>query len=81
MDFPVLCACGKIVEFSNETRCEDCFALDMNKLQMSKGNPLKSVRPYAARGNPPDPDNTYEKLIARDFENDNSTKVFRSGHR
>lgn len=25
---PVFCACGKIVRFAHETRCEDCYARD-----------------------------------------------------
>ena len=25
---PVWCACGKIVKFGNENRCEDCYAVD-----------------------------------------------------
>ena len=74
MDFPVLCACGNIVTFSNETRCEDCFALDMSRLK------IKSTRPYAERGTPPEPDNTYEKLIERDNENEPfREKLLRSG--
>ena len=60
MQLPIWCACGQRVTFSNESRCEDCYALDMHKFK------IKGVLPYAVRGNPPEPDNTYEKLIERD---------------
>lgn len=62
MQLPIWCTCGKLVKFSNETRCEDCYALDMEKYK------IKGMPPYAVRGNPPEPDNTYEKLIQRDHD-------------
>jgi hypothetical protein len=67
MQFPVWCACGKLVTFPNESRCEDCYANDMARLK------IKGCRPYAERGNPPEPDNTYEKLLAREEEHDRLT--------
>jgi hypothetical protein len=40
MNFPVWCACGKLVTFSNETRCEDCYAAEMGRLRIpGRGNP------------------------------------------
>ena len=31
MNLPVWCACGKIITFPGETRCEDCWADDQRR--------------------------------------------------
>ena len=49
MNFPVWCACGKPVTFSNETRCEDCWAADQAKFHV--GNQKIPERRYN-RGRP-----------------------------
>jgi hypothetical protein len=57
MNFPIWCACGKEVLFSNETRCEDCFANDSEKFKAPSSHPYN-------------PGYTYEEIIERDRQNE-----------
>ena len=57
MNLPVWCACGKIVTFAGETRCEDCWADEQRRLKFV-GKPgrrgesrlVQNVRTMTLRG-------------------------------
>ena len=40
MQLPVWCACGKIVIFAGETRCEDCWADEQRRLKLSRNGKI-----------------------------------------
>ena len=64
MQLPVWCACGKIVIFAGETRCEDCWADEQRRLKLSrngKSRLVQNVRTMTFRG----PEVTHESSSSK----------------
>lgn len=46
VSLPIWCACGNLVTFSNETRCEECYAGDQHRLT---GKPTRVNTPHLSQ--------------------------------